>query len=248
MAMDCRHILEERSEASAERRALFATGGGPPERGGVSTDTEWLRKVMPLSMDGLKSVCDDDIIICDEMNNTSNAADAECVQVGEILHDEDRPESTSAPIVAIVPAAAAITDTAESNSQVSTSAPIVAIVPAAAAITDTAESNSEVSTSAPIVAIVPAAAAITDTAESNSEVSTSAPIVAIVPAAAAITDTAESNSEATFDSKAPAFLLRTRLSKPLRPATTAAAQPRDCDSRPRGEAVKNRGYKRHKTI
>ncbi|XP_069354969.1 myb/SANT-like DNA-binding domain-containing protein 3 [Maniola hyperantus] len=48
-----------RKDASKQRQERFKTGGGPPPPP-ADADTDWLRSVMPVSMDGLASTIDDD--------------------------------------------------------------------------------------------------------------------------------------------------------------------------------------------
>ncbi|CAF4865849.1 unnamed protein product [Pieris macdunnoughi] len=48
-----------RKDASKQRQERFKTGGGPPPPP-TDADTDWLRTVMPVSMDGLASTVDDD--------------------------------------------------------------------------------------------------------------------------------------------------------------------------------------------
>ncbi|XP_069357208.1 myb/SANT-like DNA-binding domain-containing protein 3 isoform X2 [Maniola hyperantus] len=48
-----------RKDASKQRQERFKTGGGPPPPP-ADADTDWLRSVMPVSMDGLASTVDDD--------------------------------------------------------------------------------------------------------------------------------------------------------------------------------------------
>ncbi|XP_047518576.1 myb/SANT-like DNA-binding domain-containing protein 3 isoform X2 [Pieris napi] len=48
-----------RKDASKQRQERFKTGGGPPPPP-TDADTDWLRTVMPVSMDGLASIVDDD--------------------------------------------------------------------------------------------------------------------------------------------------------------------------------------------
>ncbi|CAH2096783.1 unnamed protein product [Euphydryas editha] len=50
-----------RKNASQERQSRLRTGGGPPSPP-VQPETEWFLSVMPISMDGLQSVVDDDLI------------------------------------------------------------------------------------------------------------------------------------------------------------------------------------------